>query len=208
MTAPAPSRDDVAKALAPHGEALAAVADRCRATAAAELGVTLPALGLTVSFVAPSEALVRHDGHAGIRIAVSGLEAFDAPPAGANLRYATCHEVGHLVTVHARPGRRSPGVVWDEALAHLLATDELLPRIPDDLAPPGSLEGWRTVEVAVGEADTDHAVTGSLQRCTALLRARAADWGGTAALVAAVAAVPDQDCRADRFLDALDRTRR
>lgn len=208
MTRPAPSRSAVAAAIAPHGDALSAVADHCRSMATDELGVVLPPLSLVVSFVAPHEARVHHDGHAGIRVAVAGLDAFAAPPAGANLRYATCHEVGHLVVAHLRSGRRSPGVVWDEALAHLLATDVFLPQVPDDLGPPGGGDGWRALEVAIGEADADPAVAASLRRCTALLRARAAAWGGVATLLDGVAAVADGDCRADRFLDGLDRAGR
>lgn len=194
-------RDLLARSLTPHGEALAAVAEHCRGVARDEFGVEIPPIGLLIDFVAMDEQCVHHDGHASIRVAVHDLGAFDAPPDGANLRYAICHEMGHLTTIHTRPDHASPGVVWDEALAHLLATDWYLPALPSRLAPPGSGEAWRTLEVSTGAADPD--VTASLDRCVDQLHALSGR--DTPRLMRAMGRVPRDRLRSDRFFDAVRR---
>ena len=199
---PPGTHEDVVAVLTRHHRALVSVADWCRSVAADALGVDLPAIRVEVEVAEPASARVHHDRDHGIRIAVP-LVAFEAPPAGANLRYGVCHEMGHLTVLHARPDRRSPGVVWDEALAHLLATELFLPALPDDLAPEGSGDDWRAVEVAIGQSDTAPDITASLERCVAVLAARC-DLRG---LVADVARIPASELRADRFAEALHRAR-
>ncbi len=205
MTVDDGRRRQVAELLAPHGEALAQAAEVCRAVAASALAIELPPIGITVDFVAPPQQRVHHDGWAGVRIAVAGLDAFDAPPAGANLRYALCHEVGHLSVLHARDDHRSPSVVWDEALAHLLAAALFLPALPDGVAPIGAGSRWREVEIEIGETDADPSVAATLRRCTAELRHRADAGPGLVGLLRQVGDVPASSLRADRFLRALDR---
>lgn len=190
-------RDRVGVALQPHGERLLAVIERCRAEAA-RFGVEIPPIRLLIDFVEPGGQLVRHENGHTVRILVASLAEFAPPPDGANLQYGVCHEMGHLTALHARDDHRTPGVVWDEAIAHLLAVDVFLPAVPDRLAPIGSRDTWRTVESRLDDDDVGR----SLERCGAQLLAAAGDPVG---VVGALRDVPADQLRADRFLAAFRR---
>lgn len=64
-----------------------------------------------------------------IELAVTDLAQLQPPPTGANTLYGVCHELAHLIAGHVFGAPDRLPVVWDEALAHLLAVEVLLPAL-------------------------------------------------------------------------------
>jgi hypothetical protein len=183
--------------LEPFGTALAAVAASCRAEAAS-FGVEIAPVEIVLGLVEPGEEVVRTDYESRVEVGVSDPSQFEPPPAGSNLIYGTCHEVGHLCIAAsvATTGARLPPVVWDEAIAHFLALDVFLPAVARDHGPtlwplPYPDYDTREVEAARIEDDGDsHLAYGPLlERQTVELRSLAEAGGGPGRLLEAVAAV-------------------
>lgn len=104
---------------------------------AATVGVDLAPPAVRLELVPGGRESVSTDHRRTVRIAVSDPAQLAPPPAGLNVVYGTCHEVGHLVVANRSGPHRLPPVVWDEALAHLLTVDLFFPGLPARLGP-----GW------------------------------------------------------------------
>ena len=84
---------------------------------------------IVLRLVEAGHEVVRTDHHRLVLVAVSSVAQLQAPPRGLNVVYGVCHEIGHLVVAQQCRPHALPPVVWDEAIAHLLATDVFLPAI-------------------------------------------------------------------------------
>lgn len=137
--------------LAPFRAALARVVTSCREVAGT-FGVDLPELDVDLVVVPEGSERVRTDRTSVVEVAVSSIGQLAPPPEGANVVYGTCHEVGHVVVTATVAPWPLPPVVWDEALAHVLALDHFLPalrRFGSDLWPvPTADPVAREVEAA------------------------------------------------------------
>ena len=114
--------------VAPYVRALERVAATC-GQAANRLGVDLPPVAVRVERCSPGEERLSSDYHSVVDVLLSSVDQFRPPPDGANVIYGMCHEVGHIVIGASSRGRSLPPVVWDEALAHVLAVDSFMPEV-------------------------------------------------------------------------------
>lgn len=113
--------------LAAYRDALDRLAATARTAAADELGCALPPVRVEVWQVPPGHERLATDYIDAVRLAISDVAQLRPPPEGGTTIYGVCHEIGHLIVARAAPGTLP--VVWDEALAHLLATDVLIPAV-------------------------------------------------------------------------------
>jgi hypothetical protein len=195
--------------LAAYQRALDAVAATARSVAGEQLGVALPPVCVAIRLVAPGGEALWTDYVDTVTLTLSDLAQLRPPPAGSNPIYGVCHEIAHMIVARAAPGGRDLPVVWDEALAHLLAVDVLLPAVwaahGDRLWPdpyPDYLE--RETQLPTGPATHFHGYTASLRRLTAELRALTAGVG-VAGLLAALGALTPGQLRVEALGAALRR---
>ena len=192
-----------------HLAALATVSERCRDLLADHLDVRLPPIRFDLKWCDVGSERVFTDYVDTVVLELSSPTQLEPPPVGFTCLYGTCHEIGHLAVARLCPNRLPP-VVWDEALAHHLATWLLLPGIAD---PDGSVP-WPDPYPDFIERETSmlSAVEGSplsrydasllqLDRRLTRLRERVG-WDG---LADAVRRLRPQDHRAHLFGAALDR---
>lgn len=193
--------------LAAYQRALDALAATARSAAAHQLGVPLPPVTIDVRTVAPGGEALATDYVDTVTLALSDVAELAPPPQGNNTIYGVCHEIGHMILARSTPGGRDLPVVWDEALAHLLAVDVLLPAVwaahGADLWPdayPDYLE--REAQLGDGPAGHFHGHVASLRRLTAELRGLTGRVG-VAGLLAALGALEPAQLRVDSLGAAL-----
>lgn len=180
--------------LAPYRHALERVIATGRGTARDALDVRLPPVTLVIDVVPASQRRLAAVPPDTIHLAVAGVDDLRPPPTGGTTLYGVCHELGHLVVGHVLAGTPALPVVWDEAIAHLLAVDVLLPAVWAAHGPdlwPDTYPDYLTRETSLptgpdGRLDASVAV---LQRTTAELR-RVAERLGRAGLLGALTALP------------------
>lgn len=192
--------------------ALEQVAATAGAASRSQLGIALEEVEVRLVTTSPGAEVLAAIPPATVHLAVSDPGQLRPPPAGSNVLYGLCHEVGHLVTAATLPAGRHLPVVWDEALAHLLAVDVLLPAVwaahGDSLWPdpyPDYLE--REARLPTEPQGLLHGSVATLGRTTAQLRAIAGEVG-VHGLLAALREVPPRSLRVEELGRALERISR
>lgn len=175
--------------LAEARAALERVAEVCR-TASARHGVDLPPVALDLRLDPASPEGVHTDRLATVQLAIASVDRLDPPPSGATLVYGVCHEMGHVVVSALVGDAPLPPVVWDEAVAHVLAVDVFLSDVErvigravlpgDPLEGPGRVELERSSIAGPDAGAFGYAAL--LDRQSASLRALTADVGLEAVL--------------------------
>ena len=192
--------------------ALTDVSERCRDLLAEHLDVGLPPISFELSRCAVGSERVYTDYVDTVVFELSSPNQLEPPPVGFTCLYGTCHEIGHLTVARLCPNRLPP-VVWDEALAHHIATWLLLPGIagPDGSPPwpdpyPDFIERETSMLSAVDGSPLSHYDASLLQldRRLTWLRERVG-WDG---LADAVRRIRPEDQRAHLFGPALDQAAR
>ncbi|MFU8840910.1 MAG: hypothetical protein ACNA8R_09305 [Nitriliruptoraceae bacterium] len=176
--------------LEPYRAALEDVAAAAHGAAHDQLGCPLPPIRMQLVAAPPGAERLMAVPPDTVELAVSDPGQLRPPPAGANTIYGVCHEIGHLVLALATPRWRQVPVVWDEAFAHLLAVDVLLPAVwaahgatlwPD----PYPDYPTRELQVPAGSQGLDGGTMATLERSTTHLR-RIAARVGVAGLLASL----------------------
>ncbi len=195
--------------LDPYRAALVAVADAARGSARTQLGTELPTVRIRVVPTSPGAEVLAAVPPETVHLAVSDPRQLRPPPAGGNTIYGVCHEIGHLVLARVLPPGRQLPVVWDEAFAHLLAVEILLPAVWAAHGPqlwPDPYPDYLTRELDLPEEPDGllHGSIATLERTTGHLRDIAAGIG-VAGLLATLRSLGPRQLRIEELARALQR---
>lgn len=192
----------------PYAGALGAVARSCRTSARRHLGLGLPELHVILRRVPPDGERVATDYASTIVVEAAAASQF-RPPTRWRWIYGVAHEVGHIVVARLLGPGRIPPVVWDEALAHFVATRMFLPDVWHEHGAtlwPDPYPDYLTVEGALPTGPASHfgGYVPSLRAFDARLAVLAGNLGASRVLTA-LGALRGADMRADQFGPALER---
>lgn len=195
-------------AVEPYALALAAVAGTCQGAARRHLGLDMPELVVTVRRVPPGQERVATDYDRTVIVEAAGAAQF-RPSTVWRWIYGVAHEAAHVAVARMLGPGRVPPVVWDEALAHFVATRVFLPEVWDEHGAslwPDPYPDYVAAEGALPAGSAGHfgGYVASLRALDAHLTSLAGQVG-ISRVVAAVGEVTPTDLRADRFGPALER---
>jgi hypothetical protein len=195
--------------VAPYAHALRVVARTCRRAARARLGLKLPDLRVLVVPVAAGGERVSTDYGDSITVEAASGAQFRPSSPGCRWIYGVAHEAAHIAVARLLGPHHIPPVIWDEALAHFVATRVFLAEVWAEHGEelwPDPYPDYASVEAALPFGSATH-FDGYLSSLRALdawlcsLDARV----GTLRAVTALRVLGPRDMRVDRFGPALER---